>query len=95
MRGKQVVNGPIVITGVGEQKCVCEAGIYGVCLSLHNVRNVVLTGLCLPNITNEFPIYDSKNVEKDIWNICKVIVRDLIVRLSKLPDSVGEVIQTS
>ena len=87
--GKQVVNGPIVIIGVGEQICVCEDGIYSVCLPLYNGRNVVLTGLCLPNITNEFPIYDLKNVEKDIWNICKSIRRDLIVRLAKLRDSVG------
>ena len=88
-RGKQVIHGPIVITGVGEQKTVCEDGIYSVCLRLHNGRNAVLTGLCLSKITSEFPIYDLKTVEKDIRNKCKATRRNLLKRLPKLPDSVG------
>ena len=43
-RAKQVISGPLVIIGIGDQKSVSKDGVYSVCLSLQNGRNAVLSG---------------------------------------------------
>ena len=88
-RAKPLVPGPIVITGVGEQKSVCEDGIFSICLPLHNGKNAVLSGLCLPKITSEFPVYELGNIESHLKKKCKTSKRHLLKRLPKLPSKVG------
>ena len=65
-RAKQIVSEPIVLSGVGDQNSVCNEGAYTVCLPLFSGKNALLTGLCLPKITTEFPTYDLSSVENEI-----------------------------
>ena len=65
-QAKQVISGPLVITGVGDQKSVSKDGVYSICLPLQNGKNAMLCGLCMPKITTEFPVYDLGTVEEDI-----------------------------
>ena len=50
-RAEQIVSQPIVLSGVGDQKFVCNEGAYTVRLPLFSGKNALLTGLCLPKIT--------------------------------------------
>ena len=89
-RAKQILPGPIIITGVGDQKTVCNDGVYSICLPLHNGNNAVLSGICMPQITSVFPLYKLSEVEKDIHKECKKIGgQDLVSRLPKIPKEVG------
>ena len=88
-RAKQVTEGPLVIRGVGGQQSVSTDGVYSVCLPLHNGRNAVITGLCLPQITSEFPIYDLRVVEQDINAEGMKGRKKSHTNLPKLPSKVG------
>ena len=89
-RAKQVIPGPLVITGVGDQKSVCEEGVFSIRLPLYDGNNAVLSGLSMPKITTEFPLYNLGNVERDIRNECRKIGGEsLVSRLPKLPSKVG------
>ena len=66
--------------------CVTK-GAYTVCLPLFSGKNVLLTGLCLPKITTEFPTYDLGSVENEIRKNCKQQNQNLVHRLPKLPKS--------
>ena len=65
-RAKNIVRGPLVLFGVGDQNSVCEYGKYQVPIPLHNGKNVNFAGVCLDKITNTFPSYPLKKVENDI-----------------------------
>ena len=58
-RAKRITSGPIVLSGVGDKQFVCEYGKYRLPLSLHDGKNINLSGIC-------FPTYPSDEVEKDI-----------------------------
>ena len=74
----------------GNQKSICEEGVFSVCLPLHNGKDATFSGLCLPQITSEFPIYDLSNVKNDIHKKSKKIGgQELADRLPKLPVKVG------
>ena len=88
-RAIPVVPGPLIMTGVGDQQSVCHDRVYSVCLPLHNGNKAVLSGLCMPKITAEFPLYNLDDVEKDIHNECMNYFHTLVDRLSKLPSHVG------
>ena len=83
----QVVPGPLLITGVGGKRSVSEDGVYAVCLPLHNGRYAKFTGLCLPEVTTEFPKYPLKEVQNDIAKGCSD--KKLVKTFPKLPESVG------
>ena len=65
-RAKQIISGPLTITGVGEQKSVCKDGVYSIRLAMHDDSEAVLSGLCLPKVTTKFPLYDLCGVEQHI-----------------------------
>ena len=89
-RAKQIVSGPLTMTGVAGQQSVCHDGVYSVCLPLYNGNEAVLSGLCMPSITGEFPLYYLDNVEKDLHSECmRVGGQELVDRLPKLPSKVG------
>lgn len=88
-RAIQIVPGPIILSGVGDQKSVCIDGVYSICLPLYNNGNAILTGLCLPKITTTFPTYDLSKVEKDIKQICSVSYPEIASQLPKLSRFVG------
>ena len=53
--------------GVGNMS-MKSSGSYYVDLPLHDGRTTTLSGICLKQITSEFPIYQLKEVEEDIHN---------------------------
>ena len=84
-RAKQIVTGPLEIMGVGDQTSVSDDGIYSVCIPLHCGSSAVLGGLCMPNITTQFPTYDLRTFEKDLRSRCrKVCGLEVAKRLPKL-----------
>ena len=88
-RAKQIISEPITLSGVGGQTSVCKEGVYTVCLPLFSGKNALLTGLCLPKITTEFPTYGLNNVECEIRSECEKRNKNLVPRLPKLPKTVG------
>ena len=87
-RANNEVLGPIILTGVGDNKSVCQHGIYKVRLPLHDGRDVNISGLCLDKVTSEFPTYNLQQVQKDIH---KAYQRNKMHKktLPKLPNAVG------
>ena len=88
-RAKQIIPGPMVITGVGDQKTVSVDGMFSVCLPLSNGKDAMLSGICLENITAPFPEYRLGDVEKEIHTTCKRVNHDMLRKLPKLPKKVG------
>jgi hypothetical protein len=62
-RASNIEPGPLLITGVGGKKYVCDHGVYSVSLPLHNGKEVEMQGLCMDVVTSEFPTYQLKDVE--------------------------------
>ena len=89
-RARLIRPGPIDLAGVGDHKSICYDGVYSICLPLHNGRNAILTGLCLPKVTSEFPEYGLRAAENDLRSRCFVEKgQDFVDRLPHLPDFVG------
>lgn len=65
-RATKLSDGPINLAGVGNSQVVSKHGIYQVKLPLANGKDARLSGICIDNITNKFPIYPLKEVERDI-----------------------------
>ena len=84
-RAKQVLAGPFEITGVGNRTTVWE-GVFCRSLPLNTGGNALSCGICLPEITSEFPLYDLTELEKDIRKKCYDIGNEDLV--SKLPECV-------
>ena len=89
-RAKQIVSGPLTITGVGDQKSICKDGVYSIRLTLDDGSDALLSGLCLPKITAKFPLYDLGIVETYIHEECRKLGgQELLNQLPKLPAVVG------
>ena len=78
-RAKKILSGPLEFSGVGDKQSVCEDGLYSICLPLHTQENepklnATLSGICLPKITCDFPVYDLTCIEKDIREKCNKIL---------------------
>ena len=67
-RANNEVPGPISLTGVGDNKTVCQHGIYKVRLTLHDGKDINISGLCLDKVTADFPKYQLREVQTDIHN---------------------------
>lgn len=83
----QVSTNPIILGGVGNTKTESSLGTYKVTLPLHNGNEVTLSGVCLQQITSNFPVYPLDTVEKDIQR-CYSSSGGLN-KLPKLPASIG------
>ena len=55
-RAKRIVRWPLVLSGVGDKKSICEHGRYQITIPLHDGENINLSGICLDKITSEFPL---------------------------------------
>ena len=62
-RAKQIIPGPIEMTGVGDHKTICNDGMHSISLPLHNGNKAVLSGICMPTVTSVFPLYRLNGVE--------------------------------
>ena len=86
-RAGKIVEGPLTLSGVADQKTICENGVYRVTLPLKNGEEVTMSGICLDKITSKFPRYPLKEVEADIHKAC---VSQLDPKsLPTLPDYAG------
>ena len=56
--------GDMAVGGVDQLQTI-SSGVYKIMIPLHNGHDAQLSGVCLPNITSGFPIYQLKQVEKD------------------------------
>ena len=56
-RARKVLDGPLTLSGVGNNKTVCKHGVYNVKIPFHDGRDVNLSGICLDKVTGEFPVY--------------------------------------
>ena len=65
-RAKLEIPGPIALSGVGDQKSVCEHGIYSVGLPINSGCDAIFSGLCLDKVTAEFPKFPLKQVAKEL-----------------------------
>ena len=65
-RSSKVIEGPVTLSGVGDNKTISEQGIFYVNIPIYDGRNASLCGVCLEKITSDFPIYPLKEVEKDM-----------------------------
>ena len=77
---------PINLGGVGKS-ITMSTGSYNVTLPLHNGKKITLSGICLDQITTNFPIYPLSEVERDIISDYQSTGRTNT--LPKLPPSVG------
>ena len=56
-RANQESPGPIVVHGVGNQKSICEHGVYSVKLPLNDNETAWMCGICVDERAMPFPIY--------------------------------------
>jgi hypothetical protein len=86
LEAKLTVNKQSDIIGVRDIKTVSVDGEYTFCLTLHSGENVTLSGLALPKITSNFPIYDLTEVERDVCEKCFSLGgNELVKRLPQPP----------
>ena len=71
-RAVLIQSGPISMSGVGGIESVTHCGLWSICLPLKNGHNVVITGVCMENVTAEFPSYELAEVEKDVRERCQL-----------------------
>jgi len=82
------LKGPLVLSGVGDQKTISEHGIYQVRVPMHDGNDINISGLCLDKVTAEFPKYDIRQVEQDIHSAYRATGQDP-QSLPRLPSHVG------
>ena len=84
---KLITPGPIPLKGVCDIQTWCEQGEYEIKLPLTDGGDAVMTGLCLDQITAEFPTHSLEQAENDLkaeWNRL-----NKTSMLPKLPKTIG------
>ena len=88
-RASRERDGPIVLGGVGNQKTMCQYGMYKVKLSLHNGTEAVMSGRCIDHATDKFPMYPlNGRVQRDINDTYRLQGGE-VKALPRLPEEVG------
>ena len=91
-RANLVDPGPIHLSGVGGQKSICEHGEYSVRLPLKSGEEANISGLCLDQVTSEFPRYPLRKVTGQLRNLCKNEGNESLSKtFPKMPKEVGGV----
>ena len=88
-RASQELPGPITISGVGDQKTICQDGVYRISLPLCGGKEANLSGLCLNKVTGTFPVFPLGRVESDIKEHYQQFGKNPTGKLPRLPDKVG------
>ena len=86
-RAEKIDAEPFELRGVADQKTVCTAGFYKLCLPLHNGQNAIMTAIALTKITSDFPEYELTEVQNELKE-CRQKGGSKM-RLPRLPRSVG------
>ena len=87
-RAKCVRQGPMIINGVSDLKCVCPHGRYEVQIPTWDGEEVTFSGLCLDTITSEFPQIPLGLMEEEVRTAYAEQGGD-IDELPKLPNLAG------
>ena len=89
-RAEKISSDDCEIVGVGGVKSICKEGFFSVALPMYNGDNAILTGLCIDQITCEFPKCELSEINKDVHERAFATEGDsLVSRLPSLPESVG------
>ena len=89
-RARLMYPGPVDLIGVCEQTSTSPHGIYQISLPMFNGRNAVMTGLCVDQVTAEFPKYPLRGrVEDDIRKEFNASPDSSGIELPRLPKEVG------
>ena len=89
-RACQLFPGPIILSGVGDNKTICDHGVYKISLPLPNGENAVMSGICLDTVTSSFPSYPLGVAEEEIREDClKRNGRGFNRKIPKCPQIVG------
>ena len=79
-RARLLYPGPVDLVGVCEQTSTSPHGIYQISLPMFNGINAVMTGLCVDQVTAEFPKYPLRGTVED----------DIRKEFNASPDSAGK-----
>ena len=82
------LHGPIPLSGVGDNKTICQHGVYKISLPSRGGKEAIMSGLCLDKVTGKFPMFPLR-VEGDIKKHYQKFGKTPIGKLSRLPDEVG------
>ena len=89
-RAVLVQAGSITMSGVDGVESVTPYGMWSICLPLKDGRNIVITGVCMEQVTMEFPSYELKDVESGLIDKCRSLGGDYLVQqVPKLSSFVG------
>ena len=90
MLGKAVniQKGPLILTGVGDNKSVCKHGRFSVTIPKFDGSDAKFSGICLDIVTGKLPTIPLKGIEKDIRDSYAVRGGD-VKKLPRLQESVG------
>ncbi len=89
-RAEKISSDECEIVGVGGVKSLCKEGFFSIALPMYNGDNAILTGLCIEQITCEFPKCKLSEINKDVRERAFTTGGEsLLSRLPGLPESVG------
>ena len=88
-KASQEFPGPITISGVGDNKTICNDGVYKISLPLCGGKEAIMSGICLEKVTGKFPIFSRQSVEDDIKYSYQKNGKNLTGKLPHLPEKVG------
>ena len=65
-KAENLLEGPLILSGVGDLKSVCPHGRFQISIPLHNGNEAKLSGICLDKITCTFPVISLDLAGKDL-----------------------------
>ena len=74
-KASQEFPGPITISGVGDNKTICNDGVYKFSLPLCGGKETIMSGICLEKVTGKFLFFPLRSVEDDIKYSYQKMVR--------------------
>lgn len=89
-RAEQVSSDPFSLSGVADHVTICKDGFWRIILPLHSGENAILSGLCLPKITSDFPTYTLTDVVQDVQGRINALGRpELAAAIPNFSTNVG------
>ena len=82
-------DGPITLNGVGNQKSICDFGIYSIRIPLKDGTEAKMRGVGVDEVTLPFSKYPLKVVEQDIRREVGKSNKSLVSKLPELPRGWG------
>ena len=67
-KDSQELPGHITLSGVGDNRTICQHGVYKISLPLSGGKEAFMSGLFLDKVTGKFLMFPLRRVEGDIKN---------------------------